>query len=125
MMHITPVGVLSESPFESRRFYKSILGIERVAVLEDYANYRLLRLESPRIEVSSTTVTILDRPSKNFRRETHRLCLVCDNTETTLGKLMQEGIEAEEEHGYWHFTDINGLDWRLSQISRQTLANAA
>lgn len=125
MMHITPVGVLSENPFESRQFYKSTLGIERVAVLAEYANYRLLKLESPRIEVSSTTVTILDRPSKNFRRETHRLCLVCDNAEQTVTRLMQQGIDAEEENGYWHFTDINGLEWRLSQLSRQTLAQAA
>lgn len=122
MMHITPVGVLSENPSDSRKFYKSILGIERVAVMADYANYKLLKLESPRIEVSSTTVAIIDRPSKNFRRETHKLCLVCDNAEQTLSKLVHQGITAEEKNGYWHFTDINGLDWRLSQISRQTLA---
>jgi len=120
MQEITPVGIATENPGDSISFYSEVLGIRRIHQLGNQYGMSIIRLESPAIEIDSTVVATFDRPDSNFRRHNQQLRLVC-NLEKTLDALAKHGIEVKEESGTYHFIDVNGLTWNLSDISRRSI----
>jgi len=118
MIGVTPVGVLTEIPAESRRFYREVLGIEKVQSIRDVTTDdvagTLLRLESPQIEVFSTETRYVDRSSQPVIRRDYYLQLRPKSMRELLNGLQTENVEVKADfRGNLRFQDINGLHWEI------------
>jgi hypothetical protein len=118
MIGVTPVGVLTEIPAESRRFYREVLGIEKVQSIReihtDDITGTLLRLESPQIEVFSTETRYVDRASQPVIRRDYFLQFRPKSMRELLAGLQKECVEVKADfRGNLRFQDINGLNWEI------------
>jgi len=120
MIQITAFGLLAENAGASIEFYRRVLALERVMQLNNYNNMTLLRIESPRVEIEQTCIEIHDRPNRQYSSERQRLRLVCD-LDSTVSALNRAGIEiCSDSH---EFTDINGINWQLSDHQKRCLTS--
>ena len=119
MTGVTPVGIITEKPLESRAFYARTLGIERVMTLrhideDEGMAGTVLRLESPQIELLSTELRILDRRINQAIRRDHRIILRPRDMGGLLNRLTTAGIEPESlPTGGLTFDDLNGISWEI------------
>lgn len=122
MEQITPVGILSEKVAESIDFYRSVLEIENITIkpVDDDCGY--IRLDSSKVEIFSTVVRIFDRPGRNYSREHKRLTLYCSNASAIVERFRNRKVSFWHESGKWFFTDVNGIEWSLSESMNQRLA---
>jgi hypothetical protein len=88
-----------------------------VLPIKNYGNQTLLRIESPRIELEQTCITIHDRPNCPYSGSRQRLKLLCDPA-TTITALSKIGIEVDDTLA---FTDINGITWQLGDTQKRRL----
>ncbi len=124
MIQITPIGVATENIEASINFYRRILGISRIQNLGDQYGMKVLRLESPLIDVNSVEITSFDRQVNRFHQHNQHLTLLCDVKEV-LKRLEVQGIEVSIENDRYRFVDCNGLTWYLADRSmRHTILNS-
>ena len=130
MIGITPVGIFSSTPEESRAFYRNVLGCERVQVLPagppgspQEIDGRIVRLERPQVELLSTEYKLLDRQVNQLIHKDHRLILRPRNLGELLNRLQAAGIEpAEHSRGGLIFEDLNGVTWEIRYSARDFLS---
>lgn len=113
MIEITPIGIIAGDVAISTNFYRQVLGIKTIRRMGNMEGMPVLRLESPAIEIDSTMIATFDRHTNNYQTHTQRLRLIC-SLEQTVTALKQAGIDVNEENGRYHFIDMNGLTWHLS-----------
>jgi catechol 2,3-dioxygenase-like lactoylglutathione lyase family enzyme len=118
MQGVTPVGIISQKPLESREFYRQVLGIERVMTLrrlaEEGMNGTVLRLESPQIEILATEFRLLDRVVNQPLPRDHRIILRPRDMGALVQRLRQAGIEpVTNPSGGMLFEDLNGISWEI------------
>ena len=130
MIGVTPVGIFSVKPDESREFYAKTLGCERVQIIinrnntEDSLSGKVLRIESTQVELFSTEYKLLDRSINQVVRKDHHLVLRPRNLGTLLNRLQAAGIEPQENpRGGLMFEDLNGVTWEIKYSVREFLSN--
>ncbi len=124
MVGVTPVGVLTDRPSESKRFYKEVLGVDRVQFLKKVPSPDggetesvLLRLESPHLEVFSVETRVMDRSVNKIVRRDYSLMFHPADFKNLLHKLNVEKIETKmDDRGHLHFEDINGIGWEVKTV---------
>lgn len=118
MIGVTPVGIITKTLAESKKFYREILGIERIQVVKpiqfDEMEGVLIRLESPELEVFSVETRLLDRALNKIIRRDFSLQYHPRNPAQFLQKLAKENIELrKDEKGKVAFSDLNGVNWEI------------
>lgn len=120
MKGITPFGIYTCKPEESRAFYRSILGIERIWSMTTPADTLdsgvVLRLESPRLELFASEVRLLDRRVNDRVRGQYQLVLYPGDLRNAARQLEEAGIEFRTDYaGRLSFEDLNGLQWEMRE----------
>jgi|GEM_PF-1279565 len=116
MTGVTPIGIITNQPDESRRFYKETMGLERVQTLREIVGENvhgvLMRLESPQIELLSTEIRILDRDVNQSVGKDNRIIIKPRNFSGFATRLSKAGIcpQSQTKGGYT-FEDLNGISW--------------
>ncbi|NLI79675.1 MAG: hypothetical protein GX442_24930 [Candidatus Riflebacteria bacterium] len=118
MVGVTPVGVITDKPAESRHFYGTVMGIERVQTLRrlfmENMEGVILRLESPAIEVLETETKVLERPVNQTVRREFRMIMRPRDIGGVLFRLAKEGITPQTSpYGSFVFDDLNGISWEI------------
>ncbi|MFZ5949069.1 MAG: hypothetical protein ACOYXC_00070 [Candidatus Rifleibacteriota bacterium] len=121
MHEITPVGIIAENPAVSREFYRNVLKIQRVQLLNTDAAGEygggLLRLESPQIEVHCTETRISDRPGNALSLVSQRLKLWCKDIEQLKTSLIDHRTAFFENAGRLSLLDLNGINWDICPVT--------
>ena len=119
MTGVTPIGILTEKPLESKIFYGETMGIEKIMAVKHIDTVNglpgtVLRLESPQIELFSTELRVLDRRVNRAIRHDHRIILHPRDSASLLIRLDRLGIEPEVLWGgSLLFDDLNGITWEI------------
>ena len=118
MIGVTPVGIITTLPSESRRFYRDILGVERVqmvrSVESDGMEGMLLRLESPYLEVFSIETRLQGQNCNRIINRDFALQLRPPNVKKVLYRLDQEDVKTRTDaKGTIRFADVNGIAWEI------------
>ncbi|MEW6710486.1 MAG: hypothetical protein AB1403_11740 [Candidatus Riflebacteria bacterium] len=121
MHEIVPVGIIAENPTVSREFYRNVLKIQRVQLLNTDAAGEfgggLLRLESPQIEVNCTETRISDRPGTSLSLVSQRLKLWCKDIEKLKASLIDHRTAFFENAGRLSLLDLNGINWDICPVT--------
>jgi len=120
MVGVTPVGIITNCPNESRKFYKEVMGVDRVQFLKkivsedvETENF-LLRLESPQLEILSIETRLLDRAVNRVVRKDYSLHFHPKDLKELLRNLNKEKIETRiDDKGNLSFEDLNGIHWEI------------
>ncbi|MBF0407727.1 MAG: VOC family protein [Candidatus Riflebacteria bacterium] len=122
MLGVTPVGILTDSPVESRCFYTKTLGLEQVYPLShintdtEITPEVVLRLESPQIELMTVQTKLFRKNGPVTVNENTRLIIHSRDTGKLLERLTLYGTELERTtRGNFSFTDLNGINWEISR----------
>ncbi|MBF0543128.1 MAG: hypothetical protein HQM08_01780 [Candidatus Riflebacteria bacterium] len=123
MLGVTPVGIYTDSPIESRRFYMQTLGLEQVYPVgeknRNAAEGTVLKLESPQLEVMTVQTKLVKHGNPVTISENSRLILHPNDAEKLFEKLVNNGIEiAIGTSGLYSFTDLNGIVWEISKSTK-------
>ncbi len=118
MVGVTPVGIVTSKPEESRQFYGRTMGIERVQVLRrlfmEGMEGVVMRLESPNLELLETETKVLERSVNQTVRCEYRMILRPRDIGGVLHRLAQEGITPQtSRYGSFVFDDLNGISWEI------------
>jgi len=128
MIGVTPVGIVTYLPEESRRFYHGVLGVEQVYPLRSIdapqGRATVLRLESPQIEVFSVETRQLDAtPAPNggalcgsrAPMTDSRLILHPNDPAALQQRLVKHGVTIRNgiRTGF-RFEDLNGITWETA-----------
>lgn len=119
MIGVTPVGVFTYLPEESRRFYHGVLGVEKVCPLQSIeaaeGRATVLRLESPQIEVFSVEIRNLEDSPTRGRLNDSRLILRSPDLADLQQRLISYGVAiGEAVRKGFRFEDLNGITWEAS-----------
>ena len=125
MIGVTPVGIFTYLPEESRRFYHGVLGVEQVYPLRSIdapeGKATVLRLESPQIEVFSVETRHLDAAptpttsalcGSRAPMNDSRLILHPNDLAGLQKRLVKHGVTIRNgvRNGF-RFEDLNGITW--------------
>lgn len=120
MKGITPFGIYTDQPAESRVFYRSVLGIERIWSMPASARTAsgvVLRLESPRLELFASELHLTDRQVNDRLPGRLQLVLYPDDMRRAVQSLEQAGIDFRSDYaGRLYFEDLNGVQWEIREM---------
>ncbi len=122
MKGITPFGIYTDQPDESRAFYRSVLGIERVWSMRPTAETQaepgvVLRLESPRLELFASELHLTDRQVNDRVPGRCQLVLYPDDMTRAAQTLEKAGIDFRSDYaGRLYFEDLNGVQWEIREM---------
>ncbi|MBF0501665.1 MAG: hypothetical protein HQM09_16115 [Candidatus Riflebacteria bacterium] len=119
MIGVTPVGIFTYLPVESRSFYRGILGLEQVYNLREVeaedGKGCILRLESPQIEVFSVEMRECDAKHNNMLRGDTKLIIHPYDFAYLNLRLLDGGvILSTGPKGSLRFEDLNGISWEVA-----------
>lgn len=128
MIGVTPVGIFTYLPEESRRFYRGVLGVEQVYPLRSIdapqGKGTVLRLESPQIELFTVETRHLDTPPSSDAgalcgsrapMNDSRLILHPQDLTALQQRLVKHGVTVKNgvRNGF-KFEDLNGITWEAA-----------
>ncbi|HNV68388.1 MAG TPA: VOC family protein [Candidatus Ozemobacteraceae bacterium] len=121
MKGITPFGIYTNHPEESRNFYRSVLGIERIwsmSAAEQAAERSgvVLRLESPRLELFASELRLTDRRVNDRVPGLCQLVLYPGDLLRAAQTLEKAGVDYRADYtGRLYFEDLNGIQWEMRE----------
>jgi catechol 2,3-dioxygenase-like lactoylglutathione lyase family enzyme len=118
MTGVTPIGIITSLPAESRQFYREVLGVDRVQFVKELNNDglegMLIRLESPWLEVFSTETRLMDRTTNRVVRRDFSLQIHPVDVENLLVRLEKANVAVRRDaRGTIRFEDFNGISWEV------------